>query len=304
MYLYDKSDGAQTGTRAKLGGCPGNIAVARRTIANAGLGYPPLRTPWRERVMPQPKPQYLKFLTIDHFPFDQPKPLLPPPPPPPFGVAPPTPRLRDALTPQIKARVKQLAEHVRASWKSMQAIGYVRLVGHTDDLGDVPYNVALGNRRASAVKEELEEQLKNEIITGKVKIAIIVDPSPGKSQPVTTNGTSEGKARNRRVEVFVKPPIPPEEKRKIDWTPRDPGPGKNPPPPIPQRPPPKSLRQFVNRWLRDHHIPKWLGDKIWDLVFGKDFSALSSLLNTASISGAEKDAFLETVRALTEGKVQ
>jgi hypothetical protein len=287
MYFFEKSDDAPTGTRPSL-----------------GLGYPPLRTPWRERVMPQPKPQYIKFLTIDLFPFDQPKPVPPPPPPPPFGVAPPPRRLRDALTPQIKAQVKFLADHVRASWKSMQPIGYVRLVGHTDDLGDAPYNVALGNRRANAVKEELEEQLKSEIIAGKIKIAIIVDPSPGKSQLLTTDRTNEARARNRRVEVFIEPPIPPEEKKKIDWTPPDIGPGRTPPTTIPTRPAGKSLKQFVDQWLRDHHVPKWLANKIWDLIFGKDFSALNSLLDAANISGAEKNAFIETVRALSEVKVQ
>jgi outer membrane protein OmpA-like peptidoglycan-associated protein len=99
--------------------------------------------------------------------------------------------------------VAYLAEHVKLSWKTPQPLGFIRLIGHTDNTGPEEYNVGLGDRRARAVKEKLENILKEDIIKGRIRIAILVEPSPGKSAPVADNRTREGRALNRRVEVFV-----------------------------------------------------------------------------------------------------
>lgn len=50
--------------------------------------------------------------------------------------------------------------------------------------------------------------------------------------------------------------------------------------------------------------PELLSDKIWHLVFGKETSRLRGLLNMARMRGTGKEAFMETLQALTEGKVQ
>jgi len=85
----------------------------------------------------------------------------------------------------------------------MQPIGFIRLIGHTDNTGPEKYNVDLGDRRARAVKEELESILNEDILKGRIRIAILVDPGPGASAPNADNRTKEGRARNRRVEVFI-----------------------------------------------------------------------------------------------------
>ena len=77
-----------------------------------GFGQVPLRTPWRTRVNAGAPPQYLRFLTLDQFNWND-----------------------ASLTPRHQQMVRFLADHVRASWTSMRPIGFVRLIGHTDDTG-------------------------------------------------------------------------------------------------------------------------------------------------------------------------
>jgi len=72
----------------------------------------------------------------------------------------------------------------------------LRLVieGHTDSQGDEAHNQDLSNRRAQAVKAYLVE-------THKVDAARLATVGLGEGQPVADNGTSEGRAQNRRVEL-------------------------------------------------------------------------------------------------------
>lgn len=259
-------------------------------LTNGGLGQPPARTSWRGRLGLQPQPQYLRFIILDQFNWSQ-----------------------ASLTPRLTQMVRQLAEHVRVSWKSMQPIGYIRLIGHTDNTGPENYNIDLGDRRAQTVKAALEDLLKEDILSGRVRIAILIEQSPGPGSPIADNKTPEGRARNRRVDVFVSPPIPPERKTNGN------GPFPPPPPPPPPQPPSviqttpgpwwvpippgrkgKSLKQWVEDWLSDHHVPKVLWSKIWDAIVGKDFGILSSLLDAAGVSGATKEAFLATIRTAAE----
>ena len=72
----------------------------------------------------------------------------------------------------------------------------VRIVGHTDSDGDDALNLDLSRRRAEAVKKALTGQF--EIEAGRIET-----DGKGESVPVASNGTAEGKAKNRRVE-FVK----------------------------------------------------------------------------------------------------
>jgi outer membrane protein OmpA-like peptidoglycan-associated protein len=143
------------------------------------------------------KPPLLAFLKIDKFAVDQ-----------------------SALTPPLKQAVTHLADSVKASWRTMQPLGIVRLVGHTDASGTEQHNVGLGNRRAEAVRQELLSQLRG------FRVIVDVDPSPGKSKPTADNRTAAGRAANRRVEVFVEPPFVSTVK---------PPPPPPPPPPDPDR---------------------------------------------------------------------
>ena len=80
--------------------------------------------------------------------------------------------------------------------KELQTSGQtVQLTGHTDADGDDAYNIELGMKRANRVKAYL-------ITKGVSEDKISVD-SKGKREPIDTNGTPEGKQRNRRVEIKI-----------------------------------------------------------------------------------------------------
>jgi OOP family OmpA-OmpF porin len=68
-------------------------------------------------------------------------------------------------------------------------------VGHTDSIGSDAYNQKLSVRRAEAVKAYLVSKgiEKNRVYT----------EGKGEKQPVASNKTNEGRAKNRRVEIEV-----------------------------------------------------------------------------------------------------
>jgi outer membrane protein OmpA-like peptidoglycan-associated protein len=71
------------------------------------------------------------------------------------------------------------------------------VAGHTDGKGSIRYNQRLSMRRAGAVRDRLIKlgvSAKRMIARGK-----------GKSRPVASNKTDEGRAQNRRVELLVRP---------------------------------------------------------------------------------------------------
>ena len=72
----------------------------------------------------------------------------------------------------------------------------VRVVGHTDDVGSAENNRSLSGRRATAVRDWL---VKRGVATARLSAA-----GRGESQPVASNATEEGRARNRRVEIAVR----------------------------------------------------------------------------------------------------
>lgn len=72
------------------------------------------------------------------------------------------------------------------------------IIGHTDNTADRDYNLALGLRRAEAVKSYLTPKLAEAIVISRID-------SKGKDQPSADNSTPIGKALNRRVEIDVSP---------------------------------------------------------------------------------------------------
>lgn len=74
---------------------------------------------------------------------------------------------------------------------------YVDVVGHTDSTGSAEYNQRLSEARASSVARYLESQ--------KVLPERIVIRGMGKTAPIASNATVEGRARNRRVEIHLTP---------------------------------------------------------------------------------------------------
>lgn len=72
------------------------------------------------------------------------------------------------------------------------------VVGHTDGVGTVAYNKDLSEKRAAAVVQHLVRQ--HGIAADRLTPAGV-----GPLAPVATNGTEEGRAKNRRVELVVRP---------------------------------------------------------------------------------------------------
>ncbi len=74
----------------------------------------------------------------------------------------------------------------------------VEVQGHTDSVGTQEYNYALGLRRAEAVKKVL--------VGYGVRPERLNTTSRGETQPIESNASSAGRARNRRVEIHVAQP--------------------------------------------------------------------------------------------------
>jgi len=94
------------------------------------------------------------------------------------------------LTPEGVKAVAGLARELRGIEHSR-----ITVEGHTDDIGTLEYNEALSMRRANTVFEEL------------ARLGIDADRMEkkwhGKTRPIATNETDEGRAQNRRVEIVV-----------------------------------------------------------------------------------------------------
>ena len=73
----------------------------------------------------------------------------------------------------------------------------VAVLGHTDAVGSDAYNMALSRRRAEAVVAALEAR--------GVAASRLRALGFGKRQPVASDDTAAGRARNRRVEILISP---------------------------------------------------------------------------------------------------
>ena len=69
----------------------------------------------------------------------------------------------------------------------------ILIIGHTDSKGTDAYNMALGMRRAVAVRDKL-------LGFGLDPARIVGVESRGESQPIAPNDTDEGRFQNRRIQ--------------------------------------------------------------------------------------------------------
>lgn len=74
----------------------------------------------------------------------------------------------------------------------------VKIIGHTDNVGAMDYNQLLSQNRASAVGNVLRER--------GVDPTMITEFGKGYSQPIASNGSAAGRAKNRRVEIYISIP--------------------------------------------------------------------------------------------------
>jgi OOP family OmpA-OmpF porin len=97
---------------------------------------------------------------------------------------------KSVLKPEGKAKLDDLVGKIKGI-----NLEVIIAVGHTDSVGTDAYNQRLSVRRAESVKAYLVSKgiEKNRVYT----------EGKGEKQPVADNKTSEGRAKNRRVEIEV-----------------------------------------------------------------------------------------------------
>lgn len=105
------------------------------------------------------------------------------------------------LRPQASAALKALSEDVRRRFPEARFL----VDGYTDAKGSDAYNLKLSKRRAESVKDFLVK--RQDFAAGTVDVE-----GRGEANPVAPNETPEGlddpegRQKNRRVEILVKPP--------------------------------------------------------------------------------------------------
>lgn len=95
-------------------------------------------------------------------------------------------RIAPALDPILDRFAQTLAENPATT---------VRIVGHTDSTGSDAINDPLSVNRAASVRNHLVAQ-------GVASNRIAID-GRGAREPIADNGSEAGRARNRRVDIFV-----------------------------------------------------------------------------------------------------
>ena len=71
----------------------------------------------------------------------------------------------------------------------------IKVIGHTDNTGNADSNMKLSQQRAMSVKNWLAQH--------GIASARVVGEGKGQTMPAASNATEEGKAKNRRIEVYV-----------------------------------------------------------------------------------------------------
>jgi outer membrane protein OmpA-like peptidoglycan-associated protein len=95
------------------------------------------------------------------------------------------------IKPQMRPVLDQFAQGLSANQR-------VTIVGHTDNVGGDALNDRLSLDRASSVREYLQ--------TRGIDPSRILVNGRGEAQPIASNDTAQGRAENRRVEVFLSEP--------------------------------------------------------------------------------------------------
>ena len=95
------------------------------------------------------------------------------------------------LTADAMTELDNLVSRVKSMGKAL----YLELEGHTDNVGPNEKNLALGELRAMAVRDYLNNQ--------GVPLHALSTISYGESKPIADNSTRDGRAQNRRVVIKV-----------------------------------------------------------------------------------------------------
>jgi outer membrane protein OmpA-like peptidoglycan-associated protein len=97
------------------------------------------------------------------------------------------------LSDEAQAALAQFAQELKAQYNRDV---YVEIQGHTDATGPDQYNLELGLERAEAVRRYLSREHGIPLH----RMSVI---SYGEAEPISDNGSREGRAQNRRVVLVV-----------------------------------------------------------------------------------------------------
>ena len=92
---------------------------------------------------------------------------------------------------RLTARGRDLLDRVADAVPKLRA-DKIQIIGHTDSSGSRSTNLALSQARADAVRDYLVDK--------GLPVSRFEAMGAGPDQPVATNATAEGRAKNRRIE--------------------------------------------------------------------------------------------------------
>jgi OOP family OmpA-OmpF porin len=155
-------------------GCDAPLCVAPEKLVNGKCVAPPapppvvvVETPPAPAPAPVPTAEKVTYSADTFFDFD-----------------------KAVLKPDGKAALDELTTRLQG-----MNLEVIIAVGHTDAIGTDAYNQKLSIRRAESVKHYLQSK--------GIDANRIYTEGKGKTQPIASNKTKEGRAKNRRVEVEV-----------------------------------------------------------------------------------------------------
>lgn len=100
---------------------------------------------------------------------------------------------RADIKPELRSVLDQFAQGLKSQPNTL-----VRVIGHTDSTGSDAVNNPLSERRAESVRSYLVDR---GVAGSRIETA-----GRGSREPIASNATTEGKAKNRRVEIFLREP--------------------------------------------------------------------------------------------------
>lgn len=94
------------------------------------------------------------------------------------------------LKPAAQTNLHNLAISMRENLETN-----ISIIGHTDSTGSAEHNMDLSIRRAESVKSYL--------VADSVSASRLTTVGKGETEPIASNSTSEGRAKNRFVEIVI-----------------------------------------------------------------------------------------------------
>ena len=100
-----------------------------------------------------------------------------------------------AIKPQLRAVLDPFVSSLQGDPSAQ-----ITIVGHTDSTGSDAFNNKLSIERADSVRDY--------IVTRGVAAGRVATAGRGDREPIADNNTDAGRAKNRRVEIFLREPAP------------------------------------------------------------------------------------------------